>query len=247
MCPKTGHNCVRYSDIYCTYIYKNNIVDECFLIYSQHPKTELQSTSEIRTVRISDTFPSSRLNLCSVLKVSEIRTNLFGFQTFGFQTITFSNVRTFGFRTFTGVLYITSEIRTLFCVRFYIVRTVQTERQFVRISASSDNRTFGFRTFGWLTVRVRTFGFRTFGHFYTMNAEIQTELSVGFQTFGFWTLGLVRTHDRSDFGVVRNPNVWISDVDCTPIFGHRLKINLEWPKIQSGQPKIQFMMVVDCI
>ena len=42
---------------------------------------ELQSTSEIRTVRILDRSILFGCNFCSVLKVSEIRTILFGFQT----------------------------------------------------------------------------------------------------------------------------------------------------------------------
>ena len=41
--------------------------------YSQRPKSE--------HVRISDRGPSSRSNFCSVSNMSEIQTNLFGFQT----------------------------------------------------------------------------------------------------------------------------------------------------------------------
>ena len=49
------------------------VVQVILLLYSKRPKSE--------HVRISDTASLFGSNLCSVLKVSEIRTNLFGFQT----------------------------------------------------------------------------------------------------------------------------------------------------------------------
>ena len=84
-----------------------------------------------------------------------------------------------------------------------------------RVTSEIRTNLFGFQTFGWMPIHVRTFGFRRYWHSYDMNAEIRTKLSFGFQRFGFWTFGLVRTLDRSDFGIYWKPNVRFSDVDCS--------------------------------
>ena len=104
--------------------------------YSKRPKSE--------HVRISDRRPSFGSNYRSVLKLTEIRTVLFGFRTFGWLTI---HVRTFGFRIIDLTYAMNAEIRTINLFGLLCSNTVHTEQALVRISALSEIRTFGFWTF----------------------------------------------------------------------------------------------------
>ena len=104
--------------------------------YSKLPKSE--------HVRISDRGSLFGCNFCSVLNLSEIQTNLFGFQTFGWLTM---HVRTFRFRRYWHSYAINPEIRTK--LAFKLVRMserLKSEYLIVRISALSEIRMFRFRT-----------------------------------------------------------------------------------------------------
>ena len=59
----------------------------------------IQSTSEIRTVRISDVRSSFRFKFVQQKKTAKIWTNLFGFRTFSVVRKPNMVVRTFGFRS----------------------------------------------------------------------------------------------------------------------------------------------------